>query len=215
MLSIKNSSIAQEKKINNKESKNSEVIKVTGHADTALLPSYAELMIKQMITGDDVNEKTLQNPGQDLKELLDKIGIDNTKLQLGSINNISSRIKNSNSYAMCSYTLRVIDLSKLSELYIKLAEKDYSVISATPELNDSIIKDETIKKSQLSKAIKNGKEKANQIANELGIKTLKLISLEEIADSKNSKTENINFRDKFFPDKIKLEKEVLMIYQKE
>ena len=193
------------------DKKEKETIKINGSADTLVMPDYCDLYIMKITDNSDETGMAAQN--RFIKRLLYRSGIDTSKVTLTSvIGNEYGGGKRAGSYNVV-ITLRAFNVSSVVNIKARLSENEYRVIRCTGQLSDTQFDKEAVNKLLLSRAIRNGKEKANEVASELGMKSLEFVSFSE-GDLKEEKNGSYGYgMDGDGTGKIKLTKQVTLVYR--
>ena len=192
---------------------NKETIKITGTADTLLVPNYYDFYIMKVSDNDD--DATMYAQNKLIKQMLSKNGIDTSKIILTSVmNNEYNTAQKKHNYNL-SINFRSFSVNNIATIKTTLAEKEYKVIRCNGQLSDSLVDKEAINQLLLAGAIRNGRKKANEVANELGMKSIKFVSFNEGKLTEGRSESSIYGIGGCETGKIKLTKEVTLVYRPE
>ncbi|RYE23818.1 MAG: DUF541 domain-containing protein [Sphingobacteriales bacterium] len=194
-------------------------IRVSGHAEKFYEPDYVDVQI-------NLEEKEKVNTDNSVAEkeraLLDFMKANNIpaeKLRVQRLNTGEAyALFGSKYYIRKNYTLRIDDLSRYENIILGLVGKGFKnlyvsdiSINNKDKRNDEVMAD----------AVKNGSSKANVIATAAGIKSVKLVSVDETGNSnpmpimykRMAMSAEMSDANNIALDKISLQKDVEMVFE--
>ncbi len=194
-------------------------IRVVGHAEKYYEPDYVDVQI-------NLEEKEKVNTDNSVAEkeraLLDFMKANNIpaeKLRVQRLNTGEAyAIFGSKYYIRKNYTLRIDDLSKYETIILGLVGKGFKNLYVS---DISINNKDKHNDEVMAEAVKNGSSKANIIATAAGVKSIKLVSVDESGNSnpmpimykRMAMSEMAADANNISLDKISLQKDMEMVFE--
>jgi len=152
-------------------------IKVTGHAEKQYEPTYVDVYINLAEKEKVNNNNSVADKERDLLNALKSFGVPAEKLRVQRLNTGEAySMFGSKYYINKSYTLRIDDLNRYEDIILGLVDKGFKNIYISEiGMTDKEKKADDV----MAAAVKNGISKAGIIATAAGIKTPKLLSIDE------------------------------------
>jgi uncharacterized protein YggE len=167
-------------------------IEVRGVSETEIVPDeiYLDIQIKERV--EKGKKLTVDILERQLKTALVKIGVSEKNLSISDVNAVLAKTGwwKEEVLAIANYSLKVNGASKLKQVFEHLKKMKISDVNITKATHSNLIE---IKKKNSIKAIKNAKEKADDLLSAIGEQTGKPILINEINNRNQPNFVNADF----------------------